>query len=310
MADQLTFDVTETLVAELLADQHPDLADLSIRMAERGWDNAMFRLGDDLAVRIPQRIGGAFLIEHERSWIAALLDGVPDFASGGLDASPHLRDGHAACGYPWSWAIVAWQHGEVAASSVAVDPLDVAGRVGRFLAAVHRPAPADAPDNPWRGGPVADRAQILAENLDTVEALARRLGDGVRRVDVEAAFAGLAATQAHDGPQLWLHGDLHLGNLIVRDGTLRAVIDFGDITKGDRATDLAIAWSLFPSSPDVRATFREIAGVHRPIDDATWARARAWAIALNVAYLQGEYVTPERLAVARRGLAAALDDPG
>lgn len=310
MADQFTFDVTETLVAELLADQHPDLAGLSIRRADRGWDNAMFRLGDDLAVRIPQRIGGAFLIEHERAWLPTLLEGVPDFASSGLDASPHLRDGHAACGYPWSWAIIAWQHGEVAASSLPVDPLETARRVGRFLAALHRPAPGDAPDNPWRGGPLADRAQVVAENLDTVDALGRSLGDGVRRVDVEAAFTESAAADEDDGAPLWLHGDLHLGNLIVRDGTLRAVIDFGDITKGDRATDLAIAWSLFPESSDVRGTFREIAGATRPIDDATWTRARAWAIALNVAYLHGEYVTPVRLAVARRGLAAALDDPG
>ncbi len=305
----LTVDVTETLVHDLLVDQHPDLAALEIRRADRGWDNAVFRLGDDLALRIPQRIAGAFLIEHERIWLPTMLDGAPDFASGGLDASPHLRSGHAACGYPWDWAILAWHHGDVAAHTPPDDPVDAAQRLGRFCAALPRPAPAGAPDNLWRGGPVADRVPILSENLDRVAVLGRSLGNGVERAEVEETFAALAAAESDAGPPLWLHGDLHLGNLIVRDGTLRAAIDFGDLTYGDRATDLAVAWSLFGDDLRARGEFRAVAGADRPIDDATWTRARAWAIALGVAYLQGEYVTPERLAIARRGLAAALDGP-
>lgn len=309
MSDVVTFDVTEELVHDLLLDQHPDLATLSIRRADRGWDNAVFRLGDDLALRIPQRIGGAFLIEHERAWLPALLAGVPDFAGGGLDASAHLHDGSPACGYPWSWAILPWHHGDVAAHAAVDDPGEVAVRLGRFCAALHRPAPSDAPDNPWRGGPIADRAGALTEHLDTVETLGRTLGDGVDRRRLESVFTELASVDRDPGPALWLHGDLHLGNLIVRDGELHAVIDFGDLTCGDRATDLSVAWPLFPDDPGSRRTFRERAGAERPIDDATWSRARAWAIALGVAYLQGEYVTAERLAVARRGLVAALSGP-
>lgn len=308
--DGLTVEVTGTLAAELLADQHQDLAALVIRRADRGWDNAVFRLGDDLALRIPQRIGGAFLIEHERAWLPTLLDGVPEYAAGGLDASPHLRAGYAACGYPWSWAVVPWHHGDVVASTPPEDPLDAAGRLGRFLATLHRPAPAGVPDNPWRGGPLADRIPILSEYLDKVEALERPLGDGIGRVDVEATFAELAVVDSDDGPPSWLHGDLHVGNLIVRDGTLRAVIDFGDITAGDRACDLSVAWSLFADAPDARNEFREVAGANRPIDHATWARARGWAIALQVAYLQGEFVTPVRMDSARRGITAALRDSG
>lgn len=304
-----TFDVTEVLVHELLLDQHPDLADLPIRRSMRGWDNAVFRLGDELALRIPQRIAGAVLIEHERAWLPTLLAGVPDFDAGGLDASVHLRDGHPARGYPWDWAILAWHDGDVAAHTPPTDPMDAARRLGRFSATLHRDAPADAPDNPWRGGPLSDRATMLPVQLDRVAARGRSLGDGVQRRDVEAAFAEAATVEVDTGPPSWLHGDLHLGNLIVRDGQLRAAIDFGDITAGDRATDLSVAWSLFPADPDARAEFRRFAGSVRPVDDATWTRARAWAITLNVAYLQGEFTTPERLDVAREGLAAALTRP-
>ena len=309
MSEHRVFDVTEALVHDLLVDQHPDLAGRSIRRADRGWDNAVFRVGDDLAVRIPQRLAGALLIEHERAWLPTLLDGVPDFAAGGIDASPHLRDGHAACGYPWAWAVVPWHHGEVAASRLPDDPVDAAVRLGRYCAALHRPAPAAAPDNPWRGGPVADRAPILVDNLDGVEAHGRSLGAGVRRGDVESVFTELCAVEPDAGPPLWLHGDLHLGNLVTRDGALHAAIDFGDLTSGDRATDLSVAWSLFPDDPVARGEFRTIAGTDRPIDEPTWTRARAWAIALNVAYLQGDYTTPERSTVAQRGLAAALAGP-
>lgn len=306
MVDSPNVDVTEELAAALVADQFPQLSGLPITRADRGWDNAVFRLGDDLALRIPQRIGGAFLIENERAWLPTLLDGVPDFAAGGLHASPHLRDGHPACGYPWNWAVVPWHAGQVAAKTPPVDPLDAAERLGRFLAGLHRPAPADAPDNGWRGGPLADRVPMLAEHLDRIASLGRSLVSSMARAEVDAAFTELAATDADDAPCLWLHGDLHLGNLIVHEGELAAVIDFGDITSGDRATDLSVAWMLFPDDPGARAHLRRVAGADRPVDDATWTRARAWAIALSVAYLQGEFVTPVRLEAARRSLAAAV----
>ncbi|MBS1847806.1 MAG: phosphotransferase [Actinobacteria bacterium] len=319
MSNVDTFDVTETLAHALVAEQHPDLAERAVILADSGWDNAVFRLGDDLALRIPRRVEGAVLIDHERAWLPTILDGVPDFATGGLDASAHVRDGDPGCGYPWGWAVIPWHEGAVAASAPIDDVLDAADRLGRFLAAVHRPASGDAPANPWRGGPIAARASLLDEHLDRVEELGRSLGgvpvgdgdgdrdDGsVTRRRVEATFAELAAAASGDGAPLWLHGDLHPGNLIVHDAQLRAVIDFGDITAGDRATDLSIAWALFGDRADARARFREVAGTRRPIDDATWDRARAWAVALNVAYLQGEFTTPDRVAAAQRGLTAAL----
>lgn len=301
-------EVSGALVAALLADQHPDLADLPLREVDRGWDNVLFRLGDDLAVRMPHRFQGAALIDHELRWLAELLDGVPDFAAGGLDAASHVREGQPGHGYPWRWAVVPWHRGDVAASTPPVDPWDAAGRLGRFLAAVHRPAPDGVPPNPWRGVPLVDRQPFCGYFLDRIAELGGSLGDGVRRADVEAAFEDLVAVAADSGPPLWLYGDVHTGNLIVRDGVLRAAIDFGDLTRGDRASDLSVAWSLFADRPDAREEFRAVAGERRPVDHATWARARGWAILLNLAYLQGEVVTPERTAVAQRGLAAALAD--
>ena len=309
MSDGLTFEVTEDVARALLAEQHPDLGALELRPADRGWDNAVWRVGDELALRIPQRIAGAVLIEHERQWLPTLLDGVPSFAEGGLDASPHLRAGQPGCGYPWGWAVIPWHEGEVVAVAPPDDPMDAAERLGRFVAALHRQAPADAPENPWRGGPLTTRISVLRDNLDRLDAQGRSLGNGLARAEVAGAFADLVSQAGADpGPPLWLHGDLHAGNLIVRDGALRAVIDFGDITCGDRATDLAIAWSLFAGSPGARSRFREVAGSNQPIDDDTWARARGWAIALNVAYLQGEFTTPARVTAAEQGLAAALAD--
>lgn len=301
-------EVTEALVRSLLLEQHPDLVSLPLRPAASGWDNAVLRLGDDLAVRVPRRVEGASLVEHELRWLPVLLDGVPAFVDGGLDASPHLRPGRPGAGYPWCWAVTRWHEGEMAMQGLPLDPIDTAERLGRFLAVLHRPAPVDAPPNPWRGGPLEGRDRMLGAHLDRVEALGRSLGDGVRRTDVEEAWADLLATPPAAGPPLWLHGDLHVGNLIVRDGALAAAIDFGDLTGGDRATDLAVAWALFGDDADARRRFRTVAGERWPIDDATWRRARAWAVALNVAYLQGEHSSRAMLLAAQRGLAAAIAD--
>lgn len=305
--DPLTFEVTEDLVRALLADQHPDLASRPIQRVARGWDNATFRVGKDLTVRMPQRIGAAFLIGHERQWVPTLLEGVPNFAAGGLDASDFMRNGRPGAGYPWAWAIGRWHEGVTVADAKDFDRSDAANRLGRFLAAVHRPAPSGAPDNPWRGGPLSERSPILTEHLDRLAELDRGLGEGITRNRVEDRWAELVDAPVADPADLgWIHGDLHLANLLVRGGHLSAVIDFGDITSGDRATDLAVAWPLFEGA--TRERFRTAAGRRRPIDDATWTRSAGWALALSIAYLQGEYTTPTMERVARRGLTAVLSD--
>jgi aminoglycoside phosphotransferase (APT) family kinase protein len=120
---------------------------------------------------------------------------------------------------------------------------------------------------------------------------------------VSALWAELAATAPWTGPPVWLHGDLHPANLVVRDGRLAGVIDFGDLTAGDPATDLMVAWALLPRA--AHPTFRAAAG---GVDDDTWRRARGWALAHAVACLASSADDPVIAGMARRGLAAVLDD--
>ncbi len=295
------------LVRALLREQHPDLAAQRVAALATGWDNALFRLGDDLTVRLPRRVEGAALIEHEHRWLPTLVAGLPP----DLATSAPLRTGRPGCGYPWAWSIGPWHPGEVAAVAPPTDPADAARRLGAFLAAFHRPAPPDAPVNPFRGIPLPARGERLLAALDEVEAIGRHLGPGVTRGAVLARWADLVDVTAWPGPPQWLHGDLHPANLLVHEGRLLAVIDFGDLTSGDPATDFAVAWLLLPAS--ARATFRAAAGAGHPIDDATWARAEGWALALAVSYLAGPATQPPLESVAHRALAeitAAARPPG
>lgn len=141
---------------------------------------------------------------------------------------------------------------------------------------MHRPAPSDAPLNPFRGQPVGElRARVLA-NLDSAGDLV--VADAVRR-----RFEELATVDEWHGPPLWLHGDLHSANVVVSAGAISAVLDFGDLTAGDPAVDLAIGWMLFDEP--ARRLFRVAAGAGTEIDDATWCRAQAWALHFSLVYL-------------------------
>jgi aminoglycoside phosphotransferase (APT) family kinase protein len=149
--------------------------------------------------------------------------------------------------------------------------------VGAFLSALHRPAPRDVPSNPWRGVPLAQRAPALAEGL-------ARIGHRVDAAAVSRTWDRLLQASPWAGAPLWIHGDLHPDNLLFHHGRLSAVLDFGDLTAGDPATDLAVAWMLCPAAarPTLRAAARN---ADSAIDEDTWLRARAWAVALGVAYL-------------------------
>lgn len=292
----------------LLRSQHPDLADLPVTRVGRGWDNEIFRIGDERIARVPRREAGAALILHERRWLPDLLDGVPDLADGGLDASVHLRFGEPGDLHPWPWAVCVWHDGVTAYEGDLAKPLVGAERLGRFFRGLHRPAPPEAPRNPHRGVPLEQRSSLLVTQLDRLEQLGRPLGPGISRQLVERRWAELVDTPAQARPAFWLHGDMHPANLISRDGELVAVIDFGDLCAGDRATDLAVAWTLFGGDERARDVLRNEAGSIRPIDDATWRRAEAWALALSIAYLQGPHSSREMMAGARRTLATLLVD--
>jgi aminoglycoside phosphotransferase (APT) family kinase protein len=264
-------DISPSLVRALLEDQHPDLAHLTLVDVGHGWDNKIFRLGYSLAVRLPRRSASAGLVATEQRWLPELAPRLP------LPIPAPVRIGVPACGYPWSWSIVPWLVGEPAALAHAYDPDAVAGDIGAFVRALHQPAPGDAPLNPFRGVPLAHRTHVVRDRV-------AQLGALVEGREALALWERALSAGAYSGPAVWLHGDLHPANLLVNDGLLSAVIDFGDLTAGDPATDLAIAWMLLP--PRSRSVFRTAArDPSGAVDDGTWMRARGWALLIGLAFL-------------------------
>jgi aminoglycoside phosphotransferase (APT) family kinase protein len=261
--------VTLELARALLADQHPDLADLPIVHVEDGWDNSVMRLGDDLALRLPRRAAGAWLILIEQTWLPRIGPTLP------LPTPIPVRTGVAALGYPYAWSVVPWLAGEMACEA----PLgpDQGEALAGFLKALHQPAPEDAPRNPFRGVPLADREAAFEERLALVERRSGPLGAGVRRTWAE----GLAAPI--DLPRTWLHGDPHGRNVLTRDARLAAVIDWGDMAAGDAASDLASVWMLLDG-----VDTRERALAAYGISPATLVRARGWAVMMGVMMQAGD----------------------
>jgi aminoglycoside phosphotransferase (APT) family kinase protein len=281
------------LVRALLEEQHPDLAFLRLVDAGEGWDNKLFRLGDELVVRLPRRQVAARLVEYEQRWLPVLAPHLP------LPVPAPVRVGRPGCGFPWAWSVAPWFSGETAAALTPGLTDDLAVRLGEFLAALHRPAPVDAPANPFRTS-LASRSDAFTERL-------QRCGQQIDQARALDVWRTALAARAWSGPAVWVHGDLHPGNLVVHAGELAAVIDFGDLTAGDPAVDLAVAWMLWPAN--VRAVFR--ATVDRSAhgaDAAMWQRARGWAVSLGVAYLIHSLDNPLMGTIGLRAVAAALAD--
>ncbi len=258
--------VSPSLVQALLQEQHPDLAHLpAVRVAE-GWDNTVFRLGDGLAVRLPRRAASATLIEHEQRWL-------PEIAARLPVATPvPLRVGVPSHLFGWSWSVVRWLPGDNLLHASLLNTVAIAASLEQLLLALHQPAPVNAPRNPWRGVPLQARTDALHKHLEQLAGI-------VDRRAVLSLWNRALSTAPWPGPALWLHGDLHPGNLLVSDGQLSGLLDFGDLTSGDPATDFALLWMLPTSDPD---TFRAPAGADV---DALTMRARGWALALGLAYL-------------------------
>ncbi|MFJ9679666.1 aminoglycoside phosphotransferase family protein [Streptomyces sp. NPDC101194] len=258
-------EITAELVRDLLRDQHPDLADHPVKLGARGWDNQLWRLGDDLAVRLPWATQSAdALLRKEYAWLPALAPRLP------LPVPVPQRLGEPSERFPRPWIVTTWVPGEPADRAPATRAAEAADTLAAFLGALHRPAPDGVPTGRGRGGPLADCAEPFAQQL----ASATELGlipdpDAVRAIWEDAATAPTWA-----GPALWLHGDLHPANILTADGTFCGVIDFGDLCAGDPACDLAAAWTLLPDGAADR--FYE---AYRPTPDpATLRRARGWAV--------------------------------
>lgn len=281
--------VDARLLRRMLAEQHPDLAHLPLYPVSSGWDNFVWRLGDHLAVRLPRRSFAASLGEKERRWLPVLAERVS--AATDLSLPAPLRVGEPTAEYPWSWSVVPWVAGRSAGTVRPAGRERLAGPLAAFLRALHTPAPPEAPDNPVRSMPLASR--------DT--AVRRRLAAGgfPRRDEVEELWTELCATAPWQGPPTWIHGDLHPHNLVVGDeGELAAVIDFGDMTAGDPATDLATAWMTFDAAG--RTRFRSL--LEGRYDGATWLRARGWALSMATAMVTASDDEPVVLAIGHHTL--------
>lgn len=272
--------MTADLVRELLSEQHPDLAGLPLYAVAEGWDNFIFRLGNELAVRLPRREAAAQLARNEQLWLPRLLSDQPDAgpqpradASALRFAAAPVRSGEPSSSYPWHWSITPWAEGTVAARTPLGERTPTAEDLADFVLAFQQPAPGDAPHNPVRGGALRDRDGALQQRLASLE---------LPTADLLALWQELRDQPAWDGPALWLHGDLHAANLVVGPGKkLAAVLDFGDLGSGDPATDLAAAWLVFDRYG--RRVFQNRINAARPTSDATWQRARGWALCIGAA---------------------------
>lgn len=188
----------------------------------------MWRLGDDLAVRMPRRQVAAPLIEHEQRWLPELAPRLP------LAVPVPLRAGRPSGDYPFCWSVVPWIEGRAGDRERATDGRRTGERLGGFLAAMHQPAPADAPYNPYRSGSIGSRTDTFEERLV-------KLSDHVDPPALRRIWERALSSPVHSGPRLWAHGDLHPANTLVRDGAVVAVIDFGDLCAADPAVDLGAA---------------------------------------------------------------------
>ncbi len=257
--------IDEPLVERLVRAQHPDLAGLRLRFVASGWDNAIYRLGDEYAVRLPRRLLAARLVEKEQRWMPEMAKRLT------IPIPAPVRVGVPTSEFPWGWSIAPWLDGELAQVGLSSD---LVADLARFVHELHTPAPPEAPKNPVRGVPLVDRDEII---------LARLASEPIsHRAEVVERWTASVAAPRWGGPPLWLHGDLHPSNLLTRSGRLAAVIDFGDLTAGDPATDLAVAWLLFDRVD--RERFR----AELDYDDATWLRARGWAIIFGSLAIGGD----------------------
>jgi aminoglycoside phosphotransferase (APT) family kinase protein len=286
--------VETSLVRALLDEQHPDLAHLLLVDVGSGWDNSLYRLGAELAVRLPRRRLAAPLIEHEQRWLPELAPRLP------LPIPVPVRVGRPGHGFPWSWSVVPWLTGLPAAVEPPHDAAAAAVTLATFVCALHRPAPDNAPRNPVRGVPLADRGAAVHARTTDLDGL-------VNRTAVLDLWDTVVRTPTWAGPPLWTHGDLHSGNVLVDRGRISAVIDFGDLTAGDPATDLSIAWTLLPAT--ARPIFRKlVTDLSDWVDGDTWIRARGWALALGLAFLASSRDDELMSLMGQRTIDAVLGD--
>jgi len=280
------------LVRRLVAVQFPQWARLAVEPVESaGWDNTIFRLGSDLAARLPRRRIGADQVRKEHQWLPMLAPQLP------LAVPVPLGHGVPGEGYPWHWTVCPWLKGELAALTRVADMRGAARSLARFIAALQAIDSAGGPVHEFRG-------VSLAAHDHNTRALVAALRDSLDVGSALAVWDAALSAPAWTGRPVWMHGDLHPANLLVDGHELSAVIDFGLLGVGDPACDLMAAWTYL--SADSRDVFRNALAV----DDATWSRARGWALRFGLRAVAYSADNPVLGDIGRRTVAEVLADLG
>ena len=255
--------IDAALVERLVAAQFPQWAGLPVRPVDvDGWDNRTYRLGDDLAVRLPSHPAYAAAVAKEQEWLPRLAPYLP------VPVPVPVGRGRPGCGYPLPWTVNSWLPGETADRGGVADDTAFAADLAGFLVALRA---VDATQGPPAGDHSFHRGGDLAVYDEETRACLAALVDRPWATDALGVWEAALGSRWTTAP-VWCHGDVATGNLLVRDGRLSAVIDFGSSAVGDPACDLVVAWTFL--SDEAREAFR--AGVD--LDEATWARARGWAL--------------------------------
>ena len=292
-ADEVETDVS--LVGRLVAAQFPQWAELPIEPVRfRGTDNALYRLGDEMVVRLPRIQRATLALDKERRWLPKLAPLLP------LAVPVPLAKGTPADDYPWEWSVYGWLEGETATVEPIADLGQAAADLTGFIIALQRVDPGNGPGpgehNGFRGEPLAARDAAVRTAIAS-------LGDEIDVGGVTAAWEAALRAPLWQRPPVWIHGDLDSRNLLVVKGRLTAVIDFGCLGVGDPACDVMVAWKVL--SATTRESFR--AGLS--IDESTWSRGRGWALSQALGALS--YYTletnPMLVREARRWMSEVLD---
>lgn len=286
-------EIDAAVVKALVAEQFPRWAALPVSpVADQGRDNRTFRLGDELSVRLPSAAAYAAAVEKEDAALPVLAATLP------TPVPEPVGTGAPGHGYPFAWSVRRWLPGHAMSRTTDVDHELFARDLGAFL--THLQAA------PTEHGPPAGKQSFFrgchpSVYSDEVDRALRLLADCV---DVRRCrhIWHDATTTVWSAPPVWLHGDLDLGNLLVREGRLGAVIDFGCCAIGDPACDLALAWTYF--SGPARRAFRE----SLDLDVDTWRRARGWVLWKALVTIAG-MSTPDSTGSHERHLTEALEAP-
>jgi aminoglycoside phosphotransferase (APT) family kinase protein len=284
--------INKSLVARLIDLQFPQWAGLPLQDFESvGTDNTIYRLGQDMAVRLPRNMSAIEQVDKEFKWLPILAPHLP------LPIPSPLAMGMPGEGYPWRWSVYRWLGGENATSGSIDDLRQAATTLAKFVAALQQIDPA--------GGPIpgSSRGVPLATRDSTVRGAIAALDNTIDTKAATSAWEAALHLPDWQGPAVWIHGDLHAGNLLVERGKLSAIIDFGCLGVGDPACDLLAAWSILTA--ETRDVFR---AVLMP-NDATWARGRGWALSIGlIALPYYQSTNPWFASIARRLIEEVLID--